>query len=194
MGVMLLGKIKVYELAKNLGKTSKEIIAIAQELGADVKTHMSSIEEEMAKKIENKVKGVKATNTKSNKEKEEVKKEKNDGPVIIRRHVIISDEEVKKREEEEKRKKQEKQRNSNVGFVERNRNKDYNIVYRNKPTKPMTVSELFGLKDKKEEKKEEPVKEKVEAVKEEAKVEVKQKEENRFCGRRKNSKSRKQIN
>ena len=171
-----MGKIKVYELAKNLDKTSKEIIAIAQELGADVKTHMSSIEEEMAKKIENKVKGVKATNTKSNKEKEEVKKEKNDGPVIIRRHVIISDEEVKKREEE-KRKKQEKQRNSNVGFVERNRNKDYNIVYRNKPTKPMTVSELFGLKDKKEEKKEEPVKEKVEAVKEEAKVEVKQKEE-----------------
>ena len=172
-----MGKIKVYELAKNLDKTSKEIIAIAQELGADVKTHMSSIEEEMAKKIENKVKGVKATNTKSNKEKEEVKKEKNDGPVIIRRHVIISDEEVKKREEEEKRKKQEKQRNSNVGFVERNRNKDYNIVYRNKPTKPMTVSELFGLKDKKEEKKEEPVKEKVEAVKEEAKVEIKQKEE-----------------
>ena len=172
-----MGKIKVYELAKNLDKTSKEIIAIAQELGADVKTHMSSIEEEMAKKIENKVKGVKATNTKSNKEKEEVKKEKNDGPVIIRRHVIISDEEVKKREEEEKRKKQEKQRNSNVGFGERNRNKDYNIVYRNKPTKPMTVSELFGLKDKKEEKKEEPVKEKVEAVKEEAKVEVKQKEE-----------------
>ena len=172
-----MGKIKVYELAKNLDKTSKEIIAIAQELGADVKTHMSSIEEEMAKKIENKVKGVKATNTKSNKEKEEVKKEKNDGPVIIRRHVIISDEEVKKREEEEKRKKQEKQRNSNVGFVERNRNKYYNIVYRNKPTKPMTVSELFGLKDKKEEKKEEPVKEKVEAVKEEAKVEVKQKEE-----------------
>ena len=172
-----MGKIKVYELAKNLDKTSKEIIAIAQELGADVKTHMSSIEEEMAKKIENKVKGVKATNTKSNKEKEEVKKEKNDGPVIIRRQVIISDEEVKKREEEEKRKKQEKQRNSNVGFVERNRNKDYNIVYRNKPTKPMTVSELFGLKDKKEEKKEEPVKEKVEAVKEEAKVEVKQKEE-----------------
>ena len=87
-----MGKIKVYELAKNLDKTSKEIIAIAQELGADVKTHMSSIEEEMAKKIENKVKGVKATNTKSNKEKEEVKKEKNDGPVIIRRHVIISDE------------------------------------------------------------------------------------------------------
>lgn len=172
-----MGKIKVYELAKNLDKTSKEIIAIAQELGADVKTHMSSIEEEMAKKIENKVKGVKATNTKSNKEKEEVKKEKNDGPVIIRRHVIISDEEVKKREEEEKRKKQEKQRNSNVGFVERNRNKDYNIVYRNKPTKPMTVSELFGLKDKKEEKKEEPVKEKVEVVKEKAKVEVKPKEE-----------------
>ena len=47
-------------------------------------------------------------------------------------------------------KKQEKQRNSNVGFVERNNNKDYNIVYRNKQTKPMTVNELFGIKPKEE--------------------------------------------
>ena len=30
---MLLGKIKIHELAKELNKTSKEIIAIAQELG-----------------------------------------------------------------------------------------------------------------------------------------------------------------
>ncbi len=144
-----MGKIKVHELAKSLGKTSKEIIAIAQEFGFEVKTHMSSLEDEMIQKIENKIKGVKVTNT--NKVKEEVKKEKNENPVIIRRQVIISDEELKKQEEEEKRKKQEKQKNSGVGFVERNRNKDYNIVYRNKPTKPMTVSELFGLKDNKKE-------------------------------------------
>ena len=161
-----MGKMKVHELAKQLDKTSKEIIAIAQELGFDVKTHMTSLEEDMIKKIENKIKGEKDTNTKNNKMKEEVKeikKEKNNGPVIIRRQVIISDEEIKKQEEAEKNKKQEKDRSNQVGFVERNRNKDYNIVYRNKPTKPMTVSELFGLKDnKKEEKKEEVVVEKKE--------------------------------
>ena len=47
MGVMLLGKMKVHELAKKLDKTSKEIIAIAQELGIEVKTHMSSLEDDM---------------------------------------------------------------------------------------------------------------------------------------------------
>ena len=36
MGVMLLGKMKVHELAKQIGKTSKEIIAVAQELGMEV--------------------------------------------------------------------------------------------------------------------------------------------------------------
>ena len=172
-----MGKMKVHELAKKLDKTSKEIITIAQELGAEVKSHMSSLEDDIVSKIENKVKGVKTTEkkeTKTNKEKE-VKKEKNDEPVIIRRHVIISDEEIKRKEEEEKKKKQEKQKN-NVGFIEKNRNKDYNIVYRNKPNKPLTVSELFGLgSNKKEEKKKEEVKSqevKVQEKKEETVKEV----------------------
>ena len=169
-----MGKLKVYELAKELNKTSKEIIAIAQELGLDVKTHMTALEEDAIQKIKESVKGVKVTKTK-NSQKEETKKEKNDkkeNPVIIRRQVIISDEEIKKQEEEERKRKQERERNSQVGFVERNRKKDYNIVYRNKPTKPMTVSELFGLADpKKEEKKEEKQEEsKVEKV--EPKVET----------------------
>ena len=58
--------------------------------------------------------------------------------------VIISkdDEQDKKKEDNKKQQK----RNNNVGFVERKQDKNYNIVYRNKPTKPMTVSELFGLK------------------------------------------------
>ncbi len=172
-----MGKMKVHELAKKLDKTSKEIIAIAQELGAEVKSHMSSIEEDIVSKIENKVKGVKSTENKDTKkiQEKETKKEKNDEPVIIRRQVIISDEEIK-RKEEEKKKKQEKQR-SNVGFIEKNRNKDYNIVYRNKPNKPMTVSELFGLGgNKKEEKKEEPKKEETKPV-ETKKIEVEEKKE-----------------
>ena len=91
-----MGKMKVHELAKKLDKTSKEIIAIAQELGAEVKSHMSSIEEDIVSKIENKVKGVKSTENKDTKkiQEKETKKEKNDEPVIIRRQVIISDEEI----------------------------------------------------------------------------------------------------
>ena len=170
-----MGKMKIHELAKQVGKTSKEIIAIAQELGIEVKSHLSSIEEDAVKKIEDKIGGAKVSEKKESKPKKEVKKEKNaEEPVIIRRHVIISDEEVKKREEEDKKKKQEKQRNGNVGFVEKNRNKDYNIVYRNKPNKPLTVSELFGLKDPKKEKEEA---QKAKEQEELAKKEVEQKVE-----------------
>ena len=164
-----MGKMKIHELAKQVGKTSKEIIAIAQELGIEVKSHLSSIEEEAVKKIEGKVKEEKVSEKKEGKSK----KEKEVEPVIIRRHVIISDEEVKKREEENKNKKQENKRGSNVGFVEKNRNKDYNIVYRNKPNKPMTVSELFGLKDPKKEKEEaKKAKEQKEMAKKEALLKV----------------------
>ena len=168
-----MGKIKIHELAKEIDKPSKDIIAVAQELGIEAKSHMSSLEEKDIEKIKKKLSGEKVENKVK---KEETKKESS--PVIIRRQVIISEEEIKRREEEEKKKKQEK-RNSGVGFVERNRRTDYNIVYRNKPTKPMTVSELFGLKDKKKEepKQEEVKKEEIKnEVKEEVKQEVKQEE------------------
>ena len=162
-----MGKMKIHELAKEIDKTSKEIIAVAQELGIEAKSHMSSLEDKDIEKIKKKLSGEKVE-VKSKKEeaKEQKESKKESSPVIIRRQVIISDEEIKRREEEEKKRKQEK-RNSGVGFVDRNRKTDYNIVYRNKPTKPMTVSELFGLKDPK---KEEPKKE----VKEEIKTEIKE--------------------
>ena len=58
-----------------------------------------------------------------------------------------------------KKKKKEKSRKKDVGFIENKRNKDYNIVYRDKPTKPLTVSELLGISKKKEpEEKEAPKK------------------------------------
>ena len=150
-----MGKIKVHELAKELGLTSKEIITKAESLGIEAKTHMSSLEEENADKIRKDLSNSSKESNKKNLEKEKnkeekVKEEKKPAtPVIIRREVIISDEEEKK----DKSKKQNDQRNK--GFVERNKNADYNIVYRNKPTKPMTVSELFGIGKKEEPKKEE---------------------------------------
>lgn len=159
-----MGKIKIHEIAKELNLTSKEIIKRAEELKIDVKNHMSSVEEEIAEKIKESFKtNKKEENKKAVQEKKE-KKVKQDTPVIIRREVIVSDEELAKREEEEKKRMME-QKQKEVGFVERKTNKDFNIVYRNKPSKPMTVSELFGLKTpKQEEVKEEP---KVEVVKEE---------------------------
>ena len=163
-----MGKIKIHEIAKELDLTSKEIIERAGKLGIEAKNHMSSVEEEFAKKIKESFKTKKKEETKTveNVQEKKEKKVKQDTPVIIRREVIVSEEELARREEEEKRKKMEAKRKE-VGFVERNNNKDYNIVYRNKPSKPMTVSELFGLKTPKQEEKKEEIKE---SVKEETKV------------------------
>jgi len=126
-----LAKVKIHEIAKKIGVNSKEVLEKAMELGLDVKSHMSSVEEDEAKKIESKFSGV----------KKEVK-EKKEEPVIIRRAVIVSEENEKVKEE----KRPERKPNRDVGFIERERKTDYNIVYRNKPNKPMTVSELFGKK------------------------------------------------
>lgn len=157
MGVKLLGKVKIHEIAKELDLTSKEIIEKAKKLGIEVKNHMSSVEEEYAKKIKESLKTKKKVeNKKEDKQEKKAKQAKPEAPVIIRREVIVSEEELARREEEEKKRKLEEKRKE-VGFIERNTNKDYNIVYRNKPSKPMTVSELFGLKTPKQEPKEEKV-------------------------------------
>ncbi len=144
-----MGKIKIYEIAKKLNLSSKEVLEIAEKLKIEAKSHLSSIDEKDAKKIEERSKkGKGKTSTKKEPKKEERQ------PVIIRREVIINNETTKKKEKVPKK---EDKRN-NIGFVERKSNKDFKIVYRNKTTKPMSVSELFGL-NKKEEKKEEIKKE-----------------------------------
>ena len=171
-----MGKIKIYEIAKKFNLSSKDILDVAQKLNIDVKSHLSGVEEDEAKKIEEYLSGNKSKKKEkqaSNKGKADSKKEEK-APVIIRREVIISeeDEQAKKKEMDKKQAKK-----NNVGFVERRQNKDYNIVYRNKPSKPMTVSELFGLN--KEEPKKEEVKEEKVVVKENKKEEVKPKVEDK---------------
>ena len=164
-----MGKIKIHEIAKKLNLTSKEVLEIANALKIEAKSHMSGVTEEEAKKIEenftqkqNKEKKEKKNMPNKEDKKKEAKKEEK-APVIIRREVIIAQEESEKKEDSKK-----KEEKKNIGFVERKQNKDYNIVYREKRNKPMTVSELFGLK------KEEPKKEqetKSESVVKEKKVE-----------------------
>ena len=175
-----MDKIKIYELAKKLDITSKDLVNKAKELGMEVSSHLSSISVEQAEQLEKSLKGSGNTSNKQAKEeKNKVKEENKKGstPVIIRREVIISDDEERKREDEKKKENSRK----DVGFVERKSNQDYNIVYRNKPQKPLTVSELFGL-SKKEEKKEEPPK------KEETKKEVKVEETNNISTQKEASK------
>ena len=164
-----MGKIKIHEIAKKLNLTSKEVLEVAKKLNIEARSHLSGVEQEEADKIEevllNKQKADKQlnkndkkqeskNNEKMNNTKKETKKEEK-APVIIRREVIINEESDNKKTEIKKDEKK-----NNIGFVERKQNKDYNIVYRNKPSKPMTVSELFGLK------KEEPKKEQKEQEKE----------------------------
>ena len=169
-----MGKIKIYDIAKELGLSSKEVLEIAQKLNIEAKSHLSSVEEDDVKKIKENANKIKPT--KKEEKKVNTEKKQNDTPVIIRREVIIADENKAQKEQVKK----EEKRNNNIGFVERKQNKDYNIVYRNKPTKPMTVDELFGIK--KEAKKEEPeapkVEEKVE--KKEEKMDVEQKNEEKI--------------
>ena len=126
-----MGKTKIHEIAKKLGLNSKDVLEKAKELGIDVKSHLSVLTDNDAKKLEQSFEKV----------KKEVAPEKNNasGPVIIRRQVIMENE-----PEKEEKTQLNKTSKKGVGFVENERKKDYNIVYRNRPTKPMTVSELFG--------------------------------------------------
>ena len=166
-----MGKIKIHELAKEIGMASKDVLEKAKSLGIDVSSHLSNVTDEQATEIrnaysknnKNNVKKENKVESKKEAKKETKKDNKKDTPVIIRREVILNDEEDSKKET----KKSEERKD--VGFVKRRNSNDYNIVYRNKPNKPLTVNELFGL-GKKEEKPKADVK--VEsAKKEEAKKE-----------------------
>ncbi len=50
-GVYSLTKIRVYELAKEVGITSKELIDIMEDMGLEVSSHMATIENEEAETI-----------------------------------------------------------------------------------------------------------------------------------------------
>ena len=173
-----MGKIKIYDLAKELNLASKELLQKVKEMGIEAKSHLSSISDEDVEKIRKNISKKTVNNDSKKKENKNVatkgKKDEKETPVIIRREVIIEEDNKK-----EVTKKQETKQNKNP-FVQRKDKKDFNIVYRNRPEKPLTVSELFGLNkgNKKEEPKKEEIKETKE-VKEVKKIEPEiKKEEN----------------
>ena len=162
-----MGKVKLYDIAKELNLTSKEVLEMAKKLNIEAKSHLSSIEDDEANRLREKIKESKKETKKTNNEKQEKKSERSGAPVIIRREVIIADDKNAPKANEKK----EEKTNNKLGFVERKNNKDYNIVYRNKTAKPMTVDELFGIK-KETPKQPEKVEPKTENIKE--KVEIKE--------------------
>ena len=88
---MLLGKIKLYDIAKELNLTSKEVLEIARNLNINAKSHLSAVDETEAEKIRE---NAKKTNKKPEEKKinsNEKAKANTDSPVIIRREVIIND-------------------------------------------------------------------------------------------------------
>lgn len=149
-----MAKIKIYEIAKELKIDNKDVLETAKKMGLKVTSHLSGIEENNVKRLKENLKKSEK-DIKPEKMEKKAKTEKKDeikttGQIIIRREVIVED------------KKQETNKNqkNGIGFNVQRRNKDFNIVYREKPTKPMTVNELFGIKPKATKKEEPKVEEK----------------------------------
>ena len=73
-----MGKIRIYELARELNMTNKELLDKLEELGIPVKSHMSSVDESEVDGIKSKVRG----------EKQPDLVEKRIRPSVIRRRKV----------------------------------------------------------------------------------------------------------
>ena len=49
-----MAKIRVHEMARELGMTNREVMDTLKSLGIDVKSHMSSVEDTLAKRVREK--------------------------------------------------------------------------------------------------------------------------------------------
>src|SRR5574344_937375 len=77
-----LGKMKVHELAKELNLKNNEVLAMLEKMGIEAKSHLATIEDDVA----NKIRGLKQNNSSS---KSISKEPKDDNPHIIRRKVKV---------------------------------------------------------------------------------------------------------
>ena len=146
-----MSKRKIYEIAKELNMPNKDLIEKIKEINIEVKSHLSTVDEKQENEILKYVKkDIQKDSKKMNDKKEKAKISKEE-PVIIRREVVV-------KQDEEKASKKAVDSSKNTTKV-KNNNKDYNIVYREKSDKPLTVSELFGLGNAKKDSNEKPKKE-----------------------------------
>ena len=120
-----MGKIKVYELAKELGMQSKELVDKLINMKYDIKNHMSSLEDSDVEKIRKQLKNEKESSSDSAKKNKKVPV----SPVIIRREVtrietnnVATSPNVKRQDD-------------GLGVVQRRSDISMNIKYRTPPRK-----------------------------------------------------------
>lgn len=168
-------KIKVHELAKELNIASNDILDVAKKLKMDLKSHLSNMSEDEAKKIKDSLVNGAKNNKKVNMKNDSKKEDK---PFVVRRAVIMEEDHTEKKEVKEEK----------YGKIAKKNKGDYNIVYKKEEEKPMSISQLFGLvNDKskgtaKEEKESKRETKKKEDIKETKKVEkgFRREEKNKF--------------
>ena len=174
-----MGKMKVHELAKELNMASKELLDKLIKLNYNVKSHLSTLEEDEVVKIKKQLKGNSPNSASSTKKENDApKKEKKPiAPVIIRREVTRIDSnssQIKKADNKDSR--------DELGVVQRRTDTSMNIKYRTPPrqigsiTPKVEVPKAEPVKNeiKNEVKKIEP--QKIESKKEEKKEEIPVKE------------------
>ena len=164
-----MGRIKVHELAKELNMTSKELMDKLIKLNYNVKSHLSTLEEDEVEKIKKQLKGNNSNSASNGKNEKDIpKKEKKPiAPVIIRREVTrieSSNPQIKRMESKESSR-------DELGVVQRRTDTSMNIKYRTPPR------QIGSITPKTEVSKTEPVKNEVKKV-ESLKIDSK-KEENK---------------
>lgn len=131
-------KMKVHELAKELGMQSKELVEKLIELKYDVKSHMSILEDDDVEKIKKQLKGEK------DQKKDNSKKEKKTiAPVIIRREVTRIE-----NDEPETKKDIKRPMRDDLGVVQRRTDTSMNIKYRTPPKKIASITPKEEVKEK----------------------------------------------
>ena len=146
-----MGKMKVHELAKELGLSSKDLMEKLQSMKIEVKSHLSTLEEDEIAKIK---KGLDKSSSKSadskKAKKEDTKKADDDKqnapakkekkqftPVIIRREVTRV---TTEKNDPEKRNVVERRNTDDLGFVQRRTDTSMNIKYRTDVKRPIVAT------------------------------------------------------
>ncbi|MBR6252414.1 MAG: translation initiation factor IF-2 [Clostridia bacterium] len=150
-----MGKMKVHELAKELKLSSKEFMEKLEEMGIEVKSHMSSLEDDEVEKIKKnlgkksspkkaeesktekaskpKVERIKAEKSKPTESESNKKERKPITPVIIRREVTrVTSSEPEKAVRNVDR--------DDLGVVQRRTDTSMNIKYRTEPRRPAPIA------------------------------------------------------
>ena len=143
-----MDKFRISQIAQEIGKTSKEVLQKAQELGFNVKTASSALTDTQANELyEYIIKGIKPTSSQENKEKPEKKPKES-------AKKTTKDKASSKETEKSKSQKEKKESTKTTKTTSKSTKK----TTKDKPTKEAKATEKEGKKSKTEKKPETPSK------------------------------------